>query len=112
MTMERSSRSLLTSDSGEPLVLYHATSGGNGEGFTSFRTNASSLGVHAGTVTQANLVAERQLDEGYDNLHTFKLYGRALNPLRMRDVGVWDAYNVLRQVVKEDLTDYCRSPHC
>lgn len=81
---------------GKPMVVYHSTNampwGANDIGFTKFLTNTSELGAHFGTVEQANSFGSgnaRRIMPAYLSLK---------NPLRLADLGTFDADSVTKQL--------------
>ena len=80
---------------GSPKTMYHGTRGG---GFTEFRRG--DMGMHFGTITQASKMAGT-IDLGSEmapSIHP--VYVRLQNPIRLRDLGNWQAPLVIPQLLE------------
>ena len=99
-------RSQLVDDRGAPKLVYHSTSSPD---FDRFRRRLGDVGVHVGTLGQAQdrldyLTSRADLDPLGRNprLHgghrILPLVMRAENPLRLPDVGSWNAENLIDEL--------------
>ncbi len=79
--------SKVVNSQGKPLVVYHGTP----YEFTEFRLLNSTLGIHAGTLQQAE-------DVNAKIIHS--LYARIERPVRLADSGHWDFFTVTKELNK------------
>ncbi len=86
-------KSKVVDKNGNPMVVYHAT--GAPMEFTSFKRKLSDLGIHFGTLGQAeDRMAYMAGKRPSDNWRVIPVYLSIQNPLRMSDAGAWNWENI------------------
>lgn len=78
---------------GNPLVVYHGTDAD----FNSFKNSRGDVGMHFGTIGQANDRIDYQREGGIktaDGMNLMPVYLSIKKPLRMPDTGLWNADNM------------------
>lgn len=84
---------------GRPLVVYHSTSAE--DDFTKFRRRTGDIGMHFGTIGQAEdrWQYTNQIGGDYKNPRIMSVYLAIKNPLRLTDAGIWNADNLDYQLL-------------
>lgn len=95
--------SKVTDEAGAPLVVYHGTKGD----FDVFKARRGDVGIHFGTAGQANDRMDykfgRQVDEDITGTNVMPVYLKITKPLRLDDLGFWDAENLEYGLEKSSL---------
>lgn len=109
-------KSKLRNEDGSPRVLYHGTQ----NTFTEFKSRPNDIGIHLGTVDQANdRVAQRERfhrefgtegRESTEGSQVLPVYARIENPVRIPDVGIFDARNVEHELVSAGVLKQVHPP--
>lgn len=90
--------SKIVDSQGRPLVMYHGTSAD----FNTFKRSKSDIGMHFGTIGQADDRVKFNIKRGRfsSGMNTLPVYLRIIRPLRLPDAGAWDVDNMRYELKK------------